>query len=284
MKRVLLILLALIVLVPAGLWINWQLHRPSHDRDWRADHSRLPEVSQQDGLYTLANIRNWDYAPDGTVAREEWITRDIDPDSLTQAWFLVEPFGNMAAIAHTMLAFSFEDGSAYVASIEARREVGETYSAPKAAVLPIFEYMFVWTTERDMYGNSEFWAGDRLHLYPLTIPLDHQKAVLRAMLDETAEVQAEPRWYNTLFSNCTNVLARTVNKIDPDAVPFDKSWMLPGFSDDFLYEQRMIPTDRPLAQVEEEALISPLIRELYTIADPVAFSTALRERLNAPGD
>ena len=281
MKRILLFLLALIVLVPAGLWVNWQLHTPSHDRDWRADHSHLPEVAQQDGLYTLSNIRDWDYAEDGTPTREAWITRDIDPDSLAQAYFLVEPFGSVEAIAHTMLTFAFEDGSAYVASIEARREVGEVYSAPKAAVLPIFEYMFVWTTERDMYGNSEFMADDRLYLYPLTIPLEHQKAVLRAMLDETAEVQAEPRWYNTLFSNCTNVLARTVNRIDPKAVPLDKAWVLPGFSDTFLYEQGFIPTDRPFAEVEEGALISPLIRELYGIADPVAFSRALRERLAA---
>lgn len=280
MKRALLLLLALIVLVPAGLWINWQLHNPSHDRDWRPDHSHLARVSQQDGLYTLTNIRNWDYAEDGTPTREEWIARDIDPDTLTQAYFLVEPFGEVEAIAHTMLAFAFEDGSAYIASIEARREVGEVYSAPKAAVLPIFEYMFVWTTERDMYGNSEFMADDRLYLYALTIPLDHQKAVLRAMLDETAEVQAEPRWYNTLFSNCTNVLARTINKIDPEAVPVDKAWILPGFSDEFLYENRFIATDRSFAEVEADALISPLIRELYGIADPVAFSRTLRERLS----
>ncbi|WP_420326877.1 DUF4105 domain-containing protein [Mameliella sp.] len=275
MKRFLL-LLPLIAI--GGLVLNWQLTPPSHDRDWRADYSRLPGVARSGDTFRIENIRDWDYAEDGSVTRQEWITREIDPDGLSQAYFLVEPFGSIDAIAHTMLVFAFEDGSAYVASIEARREVGEAYSAPKAAVLPIFEYIFVWTTERDMYGNSEFMAGDELFLYPLDIPLAQQQAVLRAVIAETAEIQREPRWYNTLFSNCTNVLARTVNKIAPDAVPFDKAWFLTGYADEFLYAEGFIAPGESFEAVRDAALISPLIRELYDISDPVAFSRAFRER------
>ncbi|MGP6089979.1 lipoprotein N-acyltransferase Lnb domain-containing protein [Antarctobacter jejuensis] len=277
MKRFLL-LLPLIVI--AGLVLNWVLTPASHDRDWRADYSRLPSVSEQDGLYRVANTRNWDYAEDGAVTRQEWIEAEIDPDTLTQAYFLVEPFGSVDAIAHTMLVFTFADGAAYVASIEARREVGEAYSAAKAAVLPIFEYMFVWTTERDMYGNSEFMAGDALYRYALDIPLEQQKAVLKAMLDETAEVEAQPRWYHTLFSNCTNVLARTVNKIAPDAVPLNKAWFLTGYADEFLYEQGFISNARSFEDTHAAAHISAVIRELYDIKEPKAFSSALKTRLN----
>ncbi|KUF12545.1 lipoprotein N-acyltransferase Lnb domain-containing protein [Pseudoponticoccus marisrubri] len=279
MKKLFPIVLAALVVVVAGLWLNWQLATPSHDRNWRADHARLPQVSESDGIYRVENLRNWDYAPDGTPRAERWEDVAIDPDTLTQAYYLVEPFGDVDAIAHTMLSFAFEDGSAHVVSIEARREVGETYSAPKAAVLPIFEYMFLWTTERDMFGNSEFWAEDQLYLYPLDIPLEQQKAVLRAMLDETADLAAQPRWYNTLFSNCTNVLARTVNKLDPGAVPFDIAWILPGYSDEFLYEQGFIAQADSFETAEAQAHISPLIREFYALAEPRAFSTALREAM-----
>ncbi|SMX46647.1 lipoprotein N-acyltransferase Lnb domain-containing protein [Maliponia aquimaris] len=261
-----------------GLLLNWQLSQPSHTRAWRADHSRLPEVTEAGGIYRVANIRNWDYATDGSVTRQEWIAAEIDPDRLVGTGFLVEPFGGHDAIAHTMLSFSFSDGASYIASIEARREVGEEYSAVKAAVLPIFEYLFVWTTERDMYLNSEFMSGDQLYLYPLDIPLDQQRAVLKAMLAETAEIQAQPRWYNTLFSNCTNVLARTVNKFAPDAVPFDKAWVLTGYAAEFLYEQGFFGTALTFHEARARAHISPLIREFHGIADPVAFSQAIRAR------
>tara|TARA_R100000750_G_scaffold54926_1_gene40783 strand:+ start:164 stop:1003 length:840 start_codon:yes stop_codon:yes gene_type:complete len=273
MKRFLILLPLLLI---GGLYLNWQLTTASHDRDWRDDYSRLPRVTEQDGRFRVEDIRNWNYGMDGTIARQEWITRDIDPDTLEQAYFLLEPFGAVDAIAHTMLAFSFADGTAYVASIEARREKGEAYSAAKAAVLPIFEYMFVWTTERDMYGNSEFYAGDQLYLYPLAIPLAQQKAVLTAMLEETAEIAETPRWYNTLFSNCTNVLARTVNKLDAGAVPFDIAWFLPGYSDEFLYDEGFLAQADSFEAAHQIAHISPLIRELYRIMDPADFSRALR--------
>lgn len=272
-------LFAPLVLI-GGLSLNWHLWQPSHNRDWREDYSRLPEVTEQDGRFRLANIRDWDYARDGTVTRQDWLTREIDPDDLVQAGFLVEPFGGNAAIAHTMLVFTFADGASYVASIEARREVGEEYSAVKAALLPIFEYLFVWTTERDMYLNSEFMAGDQLYLYPLRLPPEQQKAVLAAMLRETAEVQAEPRWYNTLFSNCTNVLARTVNKIAPDAVPLDKAWVLTGHADEFLYGLGFFGTDLPFAEMEARAHISPVIRDLAGIGEATEFSRAFRARMS----
>lgn len=273
MKRFLLLLPLLLI---GGLYLNWQLASASHDRDWQGAYSRLPKVTKQNGRFHVADIRNWDYAADGAIARQDWISRDIDPDTLEQAYFLVEPFGAVEAIAHTMMAFSFADGSAYVASIEARREKGEAYSAAKAAVLPNFEYMFVWTTERDMYGNSEFYAGDQLYLYPLAIPLQQQKAVLTAMLDETAEIEKAPRWYNTLFSNCTNVLARTVNKLDAGAVPYDIAWFLPGYSDEFLYQEGFLAQDDSFEAANRKAHISPLIRKLYGVEDPVEFSQALR--------
>ncbi|WP_136439854.1 DUF4105 domain-containing protein [Pacificoceanicola onchidii] len=281
MKRFVLFVVVVVGLSVFGLWANWQLSSPSHDRPWRADFSRLPKVAEQGEAYAITNIRDWDYARDGSVNTEAWITAEIDPESLVQAWFLVEPFAVNPAIAHTMMAFTFEDGSGYIASVEARREDGEVYSAPKAAVLPIFEYMVVWATERDMYFNSAFWAGDQLYRYPLTIPLDQQKAVLRGILAKTAEVQAEPQWYNTLFANCTNVLAGVVNDLAPGSVPIDKSWVLTGFSDDFLYELGMIPTDKSFAEVEARAHVTPDIMALGDVSGALAFSNALRERLAA---
>ena len=220
LRRVVSFLLIALVLAAAGLWVNWQLATPSHDRAWRADHSRLPTATETGGAWALTDIRDWSYGTDGSAAEQIWIDATLDPGQLVQACFVLEPFGEAAAIAHTMLAFEFADGRTYVASVEARREDGESYSAPKAAILPIFEYMVVWTTDRDMWGNSEFWAGDQLYRYPLAIPLDQQQAVLGAMLTHTAALQDQPRFYNTLFSNCTNVLARSVNDIAPGAVPW----------------------------------------------------------------
>lgn len=269
----------LLLLMIGALWGNWQLVTPSHKRDWRVDYDRLPHVEEQDQGFVVSNIRNWDYTDEGAVARDDWITAPIDPAKLTQMYFLVEPFGPIDAIAHTMLAFTFNDGSSYIASVEARREKGEVYSPAKAAILPIYEYLVVWATERDMFGNTEYSAGDELYLYPLDIPLLQQQAVLIAMLQHTMQVEDKARWYNTLFSNCTNVLAGVINDLSPGAIPINPAWVLTGYADEFLYKHGFIANDMPFAQVEQRAFVSPLIRENYAIKDPAQFSAAIRTNM-----
>lgn len=270
--------ITLILLAAAGLWLNWQWHTPSHDRDWQPLYATLPGVERQGDAYHVTGVRNWSYGNDGSTA-PGWIDVTLDPAELVNVYFIVEPFGSMEAVAHTMLAFEFADGAGYVASVEARREVGEAYGGLKAGILPMHEYMFIWATERDMYANSTFYPGDALHLYRLNIPDSAKRAVLTAMLDETAALKAEPRFYNTFLSNCTNVLARAVNRVSPGSVPWDTSWYLPGYAAGFLHEQGMIKAADGFEALQQQSLITPFVEELYGIEDPGDFAVALRGRL-----
>lgn len=276
MKRGLLSILVLAAAAVAGLWINWQLSAPSHVRNWQPLYASLPKVTENAGRYTVSNIRNWSYAPDG-VPTPDWTQVTLDPTALKRVWFIVEPFSEIRAIAHTMLSFEFADGSAYVASVEARREVGEGFGGLKAGILPMHEYMFVWTTERDMFANSTFYTGDDLYMYPLELSSEAARAVLVAMLEETDDLSHRPRWYNTFLSNCTNVLARAVNDRTPGAVPWDVSWYLPGYAAAFLHEQGYIAPEADFTALEAVSLVTPHVLEVYGDAEPSEFSRRLRE-------
>lgn len=276
MLRLLTLLLFAVFLAAGGLWLNWQLATPSHDRDWRADYDRTVTVTPAGAAFEIGNVRDWSYGADGSVTDATWTSATIDPDTLQAAYFLKEPFGDIEAVAHTMLSFVFEDGSAFVVSVEARRENGEVYQPLKAAILPIFEYVFVWTTERDMFANTHYAAGDDLLVYPLVIPLDQQRAVLTAMIEATADLEKTPRFYNTLFSNCTNVLARTVNAISPGAVPWDKSWHLPGYADAFLFDQGLIGGGTTFAEAQAAADAIPFIPAAYEGQEPEGFPQRIR--------
>ncbi len=277
LRKIFLSILALAVLAVCGLWANWQLAVPSHDRNWAPVYSRQPMVDVTDGIYRVENVRNWTYGPGGETS-PEWITAEIDPSQLTRVWFIEEPFGEVRAIAHTMLGFEFSDGAVHVASVEARREVGESYGGLKAGFFPMHEYLVFWTTERDMFGNSTYFTEDDLYLLPLDLPPEGAKAVLDGMMALTEELEGRPRWYNTFFSNCTNVLARTVNAERPDAVPWNIAWYLPGYAAEFLYDKGFMPSDLPFAALYDASHITPVVREVYGETDPVAFSRAIRER------
>lgn len=277
MRRVLIALLGLLAGGVAVLGAVWALSTPSHDRDWMPIYGRVAAVAPAGSAFRLGNVRNWSYAPDGTPTSEDWIDVEIDEDRLTRVWFVMEPFSDNPAIAHTMLSFEFADGSAYVASVEARREVGERYSAIRGALWPSFEYLWVWATERDAYANSTWYTDDRLHAYALDLPPEDARAVLRRVLADTARVAEAPRWYHTLLANCTNVLARTANAGGgPRRLPWDISWLLPGYADSFLVRRGYIAAPQGFAAAEAAALITPLVPEAYSETDPAAFSRRLR--------
>ncbi len=278
MLKVLAGLVSLLALALAGLWLNWQLQSPSHDRNWQPLYATLPEVEKHGQTYRISNVRNWQYGHD-TPPTPGWLDVTLDPKDLVHVYFIVEPFGSMKAIAHTMLAFEFADGSGYVASVEARRELGEAFGGVKAGFLPMHEYMFVWATERDMYANSTFFTGDALYLYRLDIPDEAKRAVLTATLEETAALKTTPVFYNTFFSNCANVLARAINRLSPRALPWNKAWHLPGYAADYLHDAGMFVAPGGFEALRTRSHITPHVEELYRLEDPTEFATALRERL-----
>lgn len=260
------------------LW--WFLATPSHNREWREDYAKLPNVTwASDSMATVENVRDWVFTSPTYPEDKTYISKKIRIEDLEQAYFMVEPFSEWSFVGHTFFLFKFKDGSTVVASIEARREKGEEYSIIKG-LLPYFEYMYVWTTERDMFTNTTFFANDNLYQYPLTISLESQKHLLKRLLERTEKLSEEPRFYNLLTANCTNLLAREANAIRPGSVPFHYSWILAGYADTYLHSLGFIPNDELFEVIEAKALITPFIQDavLRGVIDEQAFSGHIQER------
>jgi len=275
MKKVLkLFIIGMLVLV-----VVWLVSSPSHDRNWGEGQSRLPTVTFSDDEFTITNVRNWSYTTDGVPIQKEWDTVTIRKDDLDSAYFLIEPFSKWRAVAHTMIAFTLTDGSGYVISVESRREEGEKYNAIKGGLLPVYEYLFVWSTERDVYGETIYFSEDELYWYKLELSEENKWIVVEALAEETQKLAEEPRWYSTLFANCTNVLASVLNKKTDNALPFNIAWVLPGYSPSYLYKQGLFDDTQTLEELKESGRLSPVIPEAYRETDPQAFSKRLRDLL-----
>lgn len=260
LSRILALVNAAIVIGAMLIALSWLLVPPSHDRQWREDYARLPQISQTATTTSISNVRDWSYATSGEPIMQTWRSMTVDINALERTYFILEPFYDHEAIAHTMLAFSFSDDTpTLVASIEARREVGETYRPLQAMLIPTYEYLYVWSTERDAYANSTFATGDELYRYPLELPLAVQRTLLSDLMTETASIAANPRWYNTLTANCTNELARVARSRYGARMPVDIAWYLPGYSVAYLTKLGYIrDNDQNLSH------ISPLVRDIYT--------------------
>jgi hypothetical protein len=150
-------------------------------------------------------------------------------------------------IAPTFVVFDF--GTNYPTpkigvSVETRREVGEHYSLIKGA-LRGFELTHPWASERDLVERRVKYLGYSSSQYPVAQKLPNQMRYLENFLLQTAALSREPRWYNTLTSNCTNVIIETANQISPGFLPFDKSFVLTGLADDYLISRGVVASSAP---------------------------------------
>lgn len=270
----------LLVLVTA-LALAWGvfalLVRPSHDRDWVPEQSRMPVATVDGGTLRIADVRNARYRS----TREfdlRWEHREYDLGALESAWFLVEPFADWRGPAHTFVSFGFRDGRHLAISAEVRKEVGEDYS-PLAGLFRRYELMLVVGDERDLIGLRAAHRRDAVHLYRLNASPAQARALLIALLDRANELAERPAFYNTLTANCTTAIVDAVDALAPGVIPFSWRTRLPGYSDDLAFDLGLIDTDLARGRYREAHRIDGLARdaEVAGLEGP-AYSAAIRAR------
>lgn len=210
---------------------------PSLERDWDEDVRILTGVEWfADGSVELENVRDWRYTRDAVVAKTYAPVR-YHPEDVEGLWMYEQPIGLGGRIAHTFLVFEFPDSYAphqwLGLSVETRREVGETYSIVRG-VLRGFEVTHIWATEEDLVSRRVEHLDYPLVRYPVTVPRESIADVFEQFVRETEALSETPRWYNTLFTNCTSSLIQYVNEAEPGAIPWDLSFVFTGRADDHL--------------------------------------------------
>lgn len=214
---------------------------PSNDREWK-EYLATPagaSVSSDGTTVSFEHIRDWTYDDQGPVTRE-YVARTYNVDAVTGMRFLVEPFPSDARFGHTLLIFDFKDAPSVALSVEARIEEGETY-APFPGLFNQFELAYTWGTERDFVTRRSVLLGHDVYVYPLELPREVVREAFVAFAEGTEELEAHPRFYNTLLHNCTNELARIINEKTPNRLPWDWSRIFTGTADRYLFDLGLIP-------------------------------------------
>lgn len=275
LKRILAALL--FVLVVGSIW---QLTRtPKSEATWLPEQSRVARAAIEEGVVTIQNVRDWTYTSEGP-ASEDWQTQTIRTEDIAGAWFYIEPFASWKAVGHTFLAFELADGSTIAFSVEARREVGEEYSAARG-LLRTYELTYQWGTERDFVTRRLVYLNHPLRLYPLTLSPEASRALFVSLATETNTLADTPRFYNTLGANCTNVLAHIVNQHYLGTLPYDLSWNLTGYADTYLMKEGLIEVTESVDATMKAYDLTPhrdFVAKEYATTSP-AFSRFIRSML-----
>lgn len=210
---------------------------PSLEREWDEDVRVLSGVEAlPDGALELTDVRDWRYTREAVVSKAYFAQR-YDPSDVVDLWLYEQEIGFGGRIAHTFLVFEFPesygDARWLGLSVETRREVGETYSIV-GGVLRAFEVTHVWATEEDLVTRRVEHLDYPLTRYRVTVPRAYLGPVFQQFVRETAMLSTEPRWYNTLTTNCTSSLVTYVNEVRADAIPWSYTLVLTGRADTYL--------------------------------------------------
>jgi hypothetical protein len=256
---------------------------PSHQRDWDDLHKALPTVSwSSKTAFTIRNVRDWSWNADRPV-RKRWRTETHDLRNVRAIWFFVEPLSFATKLAHTFITFEMERGGrpAFLSvSVEARREVGETYS-PTKGLFGAYELIFAWSSEKDILVDTGYRLGHDLRMYRVNVTPAQAEVILRGFLDRTNEIARTPEFYDTLTHNCTSELAAVVNREFERSIPQSSATVLTGTAARYLHSLGYLgDPDESFAAVDARAGIREAVVRHRTLPE-VGFSVAVRREVGA---
>jgi hypothetical protein len=258
-----------------GLLGWWAGMKPSHERDWIPEVARLPSVAREGDRITVSNLRNFRWRSE-TQADENWESRSFDLSTIEGADLFLG-YWSGEAIAHLIVSFTFAEGPPLAVSIEIRREKGEDYDA-LAGFFRSYELAYVAADERDVIGLRSHIRREDVRLFRLRASPQRARDVLEVYIADINRLSAQPRWYNTVVTNCTTLVYQLVGSVAPGwafAMPLDPRVLLSGYLPGYLRDIGALRQDIALGELVRQAKISEKARAV-ALDDP-GFSARIRE-------
>jgi hypothetical protein len=260
-------------IVSFGLVLTWWLSlRPSNQRNWRADVAQTAWAERDGDRITIHNLRNCDYRTE-TEFSDCWHDRTVDLSQLQAVDFAFVNWG-VPWIGHPILSFAFADGQHIAFSIEARYQVGQSYSA----VLGFFrqyELIFVAADERDVLRlRTNYRKDEEVYLYRLAVPPATVRGMFLTYLTYLNKLKEQPEWYNALTKNCTTTIDKPMAEQQSNPQPWTYQILVNGTLDELLYKRnRLVTGGLGFPELKEQAHINAAARMADQSPD---FSAAIR--------
>lgn len=272
------IALAIVLGFATHLYLKYNT-TPSNIGNWSTDQAILPEVIWDANRSTvlIRNIRNFTYTSTSSYATN-YYDRNIRIRDIKKVSYIVEPFQGLKGSAHTFLSFEYVDqydqSPQFIAvSVEIRKEKGESFS-PVLGLFNKYEIMYVVADERDVIKLRTNYRKDDVYLYPIKADEAKVQELFTNILNRVESLSSKPEFYNTISNNCTTNIAAHVNAISPKRLNWNYGYILPAYSDKFVYDQGLIDTTLPFEQARAKFKIN---EKAIRYADDPSFSLRIRE-------
>jgi hypothetical protein len=251
--------------------------KPSLQGDWQEQLTVIPTAEFSGDFVTVKNVRNFRYFPTEAEMHPAYYDRTYDLNQIQKIWYIAEPFNEGSIAAHTFVSFEFANGDFLSISIEARKLKGQDYGIWKG-LFHTFPLVYIAADERDTILSRANILKNKVYVYPVKLKRQESaKLLLVDMLKRMNELTTtKPAWYNTVFANCTSLIADHINKIDSGRVSMF-SWQLlfTASADELALRRGLLDTKLPIQEARQQFYINEISEK---VGDVPAYSSAIRGR------
>ena len=250
---------------------------PSHFRDWRPEQAVLPHVEFYGDQALVRNIRNCKYFSND-VYMVDYYDKIVDLNCVEGVDYIVVPFKSTPALAHVMISFQIAGPNGkrdhLAVSVETRKQREEQYNPVKGAARQ-YELIYVVADEKDVIQFRTNYNNEDVYLYQTVASRKDARDLLVDVLGRVNQIAETPEFYNTLTNNCASNIVEHVNRIRPNRIVADYRVLLPGYSDELLFQERIIEQRGTFAETKERAYVNELALRYAGQED---FSELIRRR------
>ncbi|MEM6481346.1 MAG: DUF4105 domain-containing protein [Pseudomonadota bacterium] len=251
--------------------IGWyKTIQPEQNRDWAIDVSRGVTADIQGESVLLSDVRDFQWH-DATNATPNWSTYHYDltkldsVDMITSVW-------DSPDIAHLLVSFGFSDEQRVVFSVEIRKEAHEDFNTT-GGFFRQFELVLIAATEDDIVKLRTNHRKEDVRLYPVALNADQRRDLFLAYVALAQQLEAKPKFYNTLTANCTTIVFGLAKQVLPD-LRADWRIVMSGHLPEYVEANNGFEGTMPL----EDRIAAAAITEKAQNYAGAEFSTAIRER------
>lgn len=249
------------------------------DRNWSPEVAQLLHYERQGDLVTLDNVRHFKWHPDGQF-EQRWETRQFDLSKIDGV-NIITSYWMGPQIAHTLVSFNFENTAPLTFSIEIRKEETEEFSAI-GGFFRKYEVSLIAADEQDIVYTRSNVRGEQVYFFPVNMPKAEMKALFEEYLHKANELEKQPKWYNTLTSNCTTLVFDMVQAVSKNQLPSDYRLLASGYLPNYLYDLKALDQKWDMSTWYEKAHVNPRTLNMGQAQNPDQANYSERIRQGLP--
>ena len=254
--------------------LSWLSLKPSNDRAWQSNLSQTPWAEITGDRVTIHNFRHCYYREEAEFTCE-WLTKEVLLSQIRGIDLFVD-YWTSPWIAHPIISFQFGDNDYIAASIEARYQIGQSYS-PIRSFFRQFTIIYVLASERDLIRlRTNYRSGERVYLFHMTAGRQWARDLFLQYLRQANSLRDNPRWFNALTNNCTTGIFANMaatGRMPPGSSRYSWWVLLNGRAPEMLYRGGNLAGNMPFSELVAQAYINPVAN---TAGDTPNFSQLIR--------